>query len=28
MGYGAMLKEAIVPFGLFAMQKKSQKKRK
>ena len=28
MGYGALLKEAIVPFGLFAMQKKRQKRRK
>lgn len=27
MGFGAVLHEAIVPFGLFAWQKKSQKRR-
>lgn len=26
-GFGAALKEAIVPFGIFAMQKRSQKRR-
>lgn len=26
-GFGAALKEAIVPFGIFAMQKKSQRRR-
>ena len=27
LGFGAVLQEAIVPFGLFAWQKKSQKRR-
>lgn len=27
MGFGAVLREAIVPFGLFALQKKSHKRR-